>query len=88
MAFPAWPLGLVWSQHLSRNCLGIGQRMLQLEGSCVILAVKALIFTDGGAEAQSAVSLVRKWVQGRIRTRISSSLLILGFHPVIPGFLL
>lgn len=54
----------------------------------MILAVKGLIFTDGDAEAQSAESLVQKWVQGRIRTRISSSLLILGFCSVIPGFLL
>lgn len=54
----------------------------------MILAVKGLIFTDGDAEAQSAESLVQKWVQGRIRTRISSSLLIVGFRSVIPGFLL
>lgn len=53
----------------------------------MILAVKALIFTDGDAEARSTVSLVQK-VQGTVRTRISSSLLILGFRFVIPGFLL
>lgn len=46
VAFPAWPLNLARSESLSRNCLGVGQRMLQLEGTRSghgIIAVKALI---------------------------------------------
>lgn len=43
VAFLAWPLSLARFKCLSRNCLGIGQRMLQLEGTChdrSILAVR------------------------------------------------
>lgn len=57
MAFPAWPLSLALS--LSRNCLGIGQRMLKLERTMVIITVKAFIFMDEDAETWNEKALAQ-----------------------------